>query len=245
MQTTGQRANKGPGSNRTLSRWLSAADEIARYLKRPDPGKQVAEDVGARALLENASSMLVSAGTTISRQTDRIRALESLAVTDELTGLMNRRGFINALIRELDRVDRGQSLGGLVILIDIDNFTAVNKIYGPAAGDAVLQAVGRALGAETRRMDVAARLEQDEFVLLLADAMREHTLERAQNLIRKLNRLSVLWYGADIPVRASLGIREYQKGDAAQTVIGDAGTQLYSSKSFHPGETGFTEQLLR
>src|SRR5690606_4208354 len=123
-----------------------------------------------------------------------------------------------------------QSEGGLLILIDLDNFKAINDTYGHQAGDAALKLVAATLSADIRLMDTAARLGGDEFVLLLANTDRIKAAARARDLIGRLNALSLIWLGAEIPVRASLGLREYTSGDTAERIFGDADTAMYESK---------------
>lgn len=220
-------------------KWPSAADEIVSYLQRHETEKENwwRTTSAALALLKSASHMVERAKETISEQDARIKVLEDLATTDELTGLMNRRGFFQAFIRELDRAARDvtNNRGGLLMLIDLDNFKAINDTYGHPAGDAALKLVGRTLAHDIRTMDVAGRLGGDEFVLLFADAARVGALERAQKLVWRLNHLSLIWYGAEIPIRASLGLREYKGGDAADKVFSDADVSMYANKQSNRG----------
>jgi diguanylate cyclase (GGDEF)-like protein len=220
-------------------KWLNDADEIVDYLQRHEEEKQSwwRTTSAALALLKSASHMVERAKETIQQHEGRIQVLEDLVTTDELTGLMNRRGFFQAFERELDRAarDKIHRRGGLLMLIDLDNFKAINDTYGHPAGDAALKLVGRTLDNDIRTMDVAARLGGDEFVLLFADAEREASLERAQKLVWRLNHLSLIWYGAEIPVRASLGIREYKSGDEADKIFSDADVRLYASKQSAKG----------
>src|SRR6185295_9638211 len=148
--------------------------------------------------------------------------------TDELTGIRNRRGFHESFVRELDRCDRGQSGGGLLVLIDLDNFKAINDTYGHAAGDAALRLVAQTLAGEIRLMDTAARLGGDEFVLLLSNTTKGEAAGRAQRLGQLLNNLALAWQGDIIPVRASLGLRAYAKGDKTESVFSAADSQLYA-----------------
>lgn len=220
-------------------KWLADADEIVDYLQRHEDEKQNwwRTTSAALALLKSAARMVEKAKETITVQQDRIQVLEDLATTDELTGLMNRRGFFEAFGRELDRAARApdRESGGLLILIDLDNFKAINDTYGHLAGDAALKLVGRTLAHDVRTMDVAARLGGDEFVLLFADTARPAALERAQKLVWRLNHLSLIWYGAEIPVRASLGLREYKSGDKADRIFSEADVRLYASKQSGKG----------
>jgi len=160
----------------------------------------------------------------------RIEELECLATTDEMTGLVNRRGFHDSFEKELDRTERGISAGGLLIMIDLDNFKMINDTYGHAAGDEALRLVAETLKHHIRRMDVAARFGGDEFVLLFANAGKTRALGRAQSLALKLNSLVLRWQGHNIPVRASIGIKDYGQGDQAETVFAEADATMYEAK---------------
>lgn len=182
------------------------------------------------ALLKYAHKMIERAEETIQAQEGRIAQLEDLATTDDLTGLKNRRGFFESFMRELDKCDRGLSQGGLLVMIDLDNFKSVNDTCGHLAGDACLRLVARTLESEIRVMDVAARLGGDEFVLLLSNTSKECAAGRAQSLAWQLNHLSLAWYGEEIPVRASLGLRAYGAGDRADKIFNAADIALFASK---------------
>lgn len=188
------------------------------------------------ALLKQANLMIEKAEATIANQGKRIAQLEEIATTDELTGLRNRRGFYESFVKELDRCERGMSCGGLLILIDLDNFKSANDTYGHMAGDACLRLMGRTLFNEVRAMDVAARLGGDEFVLLLSNTTKCEATRRAQELIMRLNNLAVAWHGEEIPVRASLGLRAFGAGDKANTIFNDADLELYENKHIRTKE---------
>lgn len=182
------------------------------------------------AFLKWANARLEAAEDKISDQEKRIAQLESQVMTDELTGILNRRGFFEFFRRELDRTSRGHSDGGLLIVVDLDNFKSINDTYGHQAGDAALRTVARMLTENSRVMDACARLGGDEFVLLMADTEREKALVRAQNLIRQLNSLSIVWFGAEIPIRASLGLKDYGPGDTPEDIFGQADDVMYANK---------------
>lgn len=182
------------------------------------------------SLLHQANEMIERAEAKLAEQEGRIEHLENLTTTDELTGLQNRRGFYQTFTRELDRCTRGQSQGGLLVLIDLDNFKYINDTYGHLAGDAALRLVARTLNETIRLMDVAARLGGDEFVLLLSNTTKREAAARGQDLAWQLNNLSLAWYGQEIPVRASVGFRSYKEGDKAERVFNEADNELYSQK---------------
>lgn len=182
------------------------------------------------SLLDESSSKLMAAQS-------RIAELERQSTHDELTGILNRRGFFENFAKEIDRTTRGHSQGGLLIMVDLDNFKMINDTYGHAAGDAALKLVAKTLSTSSRTMDSCARLGGDEFVLLLTDTAREKALARAQNLIKQLNALSLVWYGAEIPVRASLGLQDYKKGDSIEDIFTEADAKMYDSKRTNKGQS--------
>ena len=184
----------------------------------------------ALAAVRNLQGDLHAVKHELIQSQNRVHSLERIATTDELTGLVNRRGFMDAFEKEMDRTNRGQTNGGLLIMVDMDNFKSINDTYGHAAGDAALCLTAQTLSAHIRKMDVAARLGGDEFVLLFSNADRIGAVDRAQKLARKLNSLTLKWNGNRIPVRASLGIQDYAKGDSIETVFSKADSLMYQAK---------------
>lgn len=180
------------------------------------------------AHLDHAYKQLANVETQLKTQRERIKTLECLATTDDLTGLKNRRGFYEGFVRELECCDRGISKGGLLIMIDLDDFKSVNDSYGHAAGDAVLKLVAKTLSNEVRKMDIAARLGGDEFVLLMTNTSAAAT--RAQLIGWHLNNLSLAWNGNIIPVRASVGTKAFNAGDKVESILHAADGTLYATK---------------
>ncbi len=95
---------------------------------------------------------------------DRATRAEELALTDELTGLANRRAYSSRTEQELASSGRHE-YPVAVLMIDVDDFKTVNDGHGHDVGDKVLQAVGRAMTAESRAEDVVARVGGDEFAI--------------------------------------------------------------------------------
>jgi diguanylate cyclase (GGDEF)-like protein len=207
-------------------------DEERRDLERDGWFRTMSASI---AMIRHAYARLEAAEEKMAAQEKRISELEQQITLDELTGLLNRRGFFDAFMKEMDRVARGYSTGGLLILVDLDNFKMINDTYGHPAGDAALRLVGKTLAGSSRAMDACARLGGDEFVLLLANTEREKALVRAQNLIKQLNNLSLVWYGAELPIRASLGLKDYAAGESAESIFGEADTLLYKHKRSNKG----------
>lgn len=181
-------------------------------------------------LLRAAYDAIETAESTIANQNNRIKTLEDLLTIDELTGLTNRRGFMSALAGETDRMNRGQSQGGLLIMIDLNLFKQINDTHGHAAGDEALRVVGTFLKTQIRDMDVAARLGGDEFVLLFPNSNKKKIFKRAKTLRDDLNALSFVFEGKTIPIRAGLGLKDYLPGCNIDHIIHQADMALYADK---------------
>lgn len=168
------------------------------------------------------------------RQSDRLRATVEagleLAVTDSLTGLHNRR----YALKRLDRMLQSPGRGVAVMMLDLDHFKAVNDSHGHAAGDAVLAAVAKRLRAILRPPDLLARLGGEEFLVALHDtdvATALHCAERLREAVGG-HRILVPGLADPIPVTMSVGLTlSTDTGDLAETLIQNADTALYGSKS--------------
>lgn len=214
-------------------RWLKDADQALDKFNGADSKKDGAwwSSFGiALGLLKQAQNVIGASRKELEEKDVRIRELEALISQDELTGLQNRRGFIQAFEREVDRAQRGRSQGGLVMMIDLDNFKSINDIYGHAAGDIALKIVAEALSNSVRTMDVVARQGGDEFAILLVNTDRSKMLARTQMMIRALNNLSFEYKDNVIPVRASIGLKEFGKNSNPETVLDEADQSMYASK---------------
>lgn len=190
-----------------------------------DPNTGTESEVALRLAL----IAMTEAEKRIERQEQRIKELESLSITDELTHVMNRRGFSMQMHRALALAARGEAMGS-VIMVDLDRFKAVNDTYGHAAGDAVLQAVAECLKNRVRETDTIGRLGGDEFAVLMPGVSREIAEQRADALIRDLNGRSLHWNGVNIPIGASIGLAHYVGDEDEQSILQRADAAMYLSK---------------
>jgi diguanylate cyclase (GGDEF)-like protein len=159
----------------------------------------------------------------------RVAELERLLETDELTGLLNRRGFETAAVRALANATRYQEKGVLA-LIDLDGFKRVNDDHGHAAGDAALRLVGEILSQNIRATDYAARLSGDEFAVLWVRAQASALTRRVRELKRMLNAATLDWDGAAIPIRASIGTAGYDSATTLVDLMRRADRAMYRQK---------------
>lgn len=182
------------------------------------------------AILNQTQSELEASRKQIALLKAQVHELEALATSDVLTGIKNRYGFEQAFFCEMDRTKRGKSIGGVLVVIDLDSFKAINDTYGHQAGDACLKLVGGLLAKEIRPMDTAARLGGDEFVLILTEATPDILLTRVQNIAWKLNHLVLSWNGTNIDIHASVGMKPYRKGDTPEAIFAEADRSMYCDK---------------
>jgi diguanylate cyclase (GGDEF)-like protein len=158
------------------------------------------------------------------RQVALIRLQESLAATDSLTGIPNRRAFLARVAAAVTDAAWGHPT--VVCLVDLDGFKAVNDAGGHAAGDAALQAIAAALGGAVRETDTVARLGGDEFAVL-ADVSVSFSGEMLAERIRE----AVARVGGATGVTASVGVAEVQPGDDVQDLLHRADAAMYRSKT--------------
>ena len=133
--------------------------------------------------------------------------LASMVMTDSLTGCLNRRGFDQALTREVARATRGG--GELALLaIDLDHFKTVNDTYGHPAGDVVLRCIGDLLMKSGRAGDLVARVGGEEFSILLSDTGASGAELFANRLRERIRELRCVIGGTSAPVTvtASIGV---------------------------------------
>ncbi len=182
-----------------------------------------------RELLEKALAFAAEAQQTISEQQTRIAQLETLSMTDELTGLLNRRGFGDALQRALGNAHRHNEQG-LFVAIDLDGFKPVNDTYGHATGDALLRHVADFLSKRVRTTDYLARMGGDEFAILMVNGDLGPARHRAIQLKADLNAATAKVNHSNFPLKASFGIAPYDSNSSADQVMHMADVAMYHDK---------------
>lgn len=180
-------------------------------------------------LVERILSYAVEAEQEISEQHARIGYLESLATTDELTGLGNRRSLFQKLYRTLSHAQRHRSTG-LVGYFDLDDFKLVNDTYGHEAGDAVLRHTAAMVANSIRTADFAARLGGDEFVIVLECKDLAAVGERLHQMRRRIESVPAVYRGVTIPIRMSLGIISFDLDSSVNEILSGADDAMYCDK---------------
>ncbi len=154
---------------------------------------------------------------------------ESRAATDALTGLPNNRAVRDTLKRLSAQAQRdGRPLAA--VLMDLDHFKQVNDVFGHAAGDDVLAAVGAVLSSRLRDADFAGRYGGEEFIVLLPGADRAAAVAVAESLRHELERINVA--GVTRSITGSFGVAVMpEDGADADQLVRQADHALYAAKS--------------
>ncbi|WP_420549676.1 GGDEF domain-containing protein [Curvivirga sp.] len=191
-------------------------------------------------LLENAIHDAAKAEQALAEMEAEVSRLKEASITDDLTGILNRRGFRHELQRAIERAIR-RNENGLLLMIDLNEFKAINDTHGHKAGDLVLCAVASHLKNNIRLVDTAARLGGDEFAVILTGTDRILGMEKAMQIDHELNALAVSWKGIPIPISASVGVEHYDSNSKIDTVLHEADLRMYALKRKSEDEPYFID----
>jgi len=172
--------------------------------------------------------------------------IDRLTYRDTLTGLPNRLLLRDRLTHALDRARRqGQAVA--VLFLDIDGFKRVNTTLGHEYGDILLHEVGRRLVASMRESDTVARVDGDEFAIILPDITREYDIPAVARQLLDLLSAPFALRGHDVHVTASVGISLYPSGGHdVDSLLKNADMALYRAKEAGTNRYEFfTEDMTR
>jgi len=194
-------------------------------------------------LLSNTSSMQVamsqmkqqldSTKQEITGLQDRLEVVSIEAITDPLTGLMNRKGFMTAVEKAVAEFGHPDSPLSLLIL-DIDHFKKINDSYGHSVGDKVIQVVANTITKYTRGNDTACRYGGEEYAVLLPDTDQQDALIVAEKIRRMIETIKLKKAGSGEKLSRmtiSVGIAGFVSGLNINDFIDKADAALYQSKN--------------
>lgn len=184
----------------------------------------------AEKVIRTAVNAIENAYALQSAQSDRER-YHWLAITDPLTGCINRRAMMDRMDVELDRVRR-YGLALSLLMIDLDRFKQVNDQHGHLAGDSVLRQVGDLLRREVRSVDAVARYGGEEFVVILPETDQEGARTFAERIRYRIEQHDFAEAGDPLRVTVSVGVASITPTNAADPdALIDLGDQaLYRAK---------------
>jgi diguanylate cyclase (GGDEF)-like protein len=160
---------------------------------------------------------------------ERVEQLDRLAHQDSLIDLPNRRGFMRALERLIDRVKRYDEKAAM-LFVDLDGLKAINDTFGHQAGDQALIQVARLLSGGSRKSDLVARLGGDEFGILLGHADEDSAHETATRLVDLIAGCEFMHGGDALPLSVAIGVGMIEGGDTPEMVMARADEEMYRRK---------------
>lgn len=157
------------------------------------------------------------------------RMLAAMSRTDSLTGLLNRRAFLEASERELHRAARSRQPCS-VVMIDLDHFKQINDRHGHAAGDTILTTAATSLRSVLRGEDLLARWGGEEFILLLPNSDGKAALLVAEKARTTLASIVLPGDAAAGGITGSFGVATHREGRTLESTIVAADHALYRAK---------------
>jgi len=212
---------------------VTDAPNIRSYLGAPletpdgyNIGALCAIDTQPRAFDESQAAILSNFAKLVVDELE----LRQIASSDSLTGVLTRRGWLEAAKAELERARRYDRPAS-VAMFDIDHFKRINDTHGHPAGDAVLKAVARTAGSVLRENDVLGRLGGEEFAVLLPETAEGRALDCAERIRAAIAAATIPTEAATIGVTASFGLCELRPDVAdAEAWLARADDALYAAK---------------
>jgi diguanylate cyclase (GGDEF)-like protein len=174
--------------------------------------------------LDVAAALIEAAAAVLALQEAR-----QAARVDSLTGALNHGAMLSRLEEEIDRARRYRT-GLAALIIDLDDFKAINDRWGHATGDSVLRQVAALLRTEFRAHDQVARYGGDEFVVLLPHAAGPRAEIAARRALRRLRDIHVVTDDGRQPLSASLGLAEWAEPETPHELLAKADQALLAGK---------------
>ncbi len=226
---------------------------IARRLQRIVHVFEKAQEGDFSLEYDEASDRMPDSITIIGRAYNRMRGrLETIVLTDPLSGCFNRRGFDQLVTREVSRALRGNHPLS-VLALDVDHFKKINDEYGHLTGDEVIREMGLLLRETARLGDVVARYGGEEFEILAPDTNHEGAQILADRIQHAFRTRPFAAVGVERAVTISIGIASdiARNDQVAAVLVARADEALYVAKRngrdrtelWHPGMRAFDGSL--
>lgn len=240
-RSEGQKISEGVLHNQLDQRFATLKIEFDTANKEKENALLTRENAANQKALEHAATahrlqtavitlsaiLLILLGTMVWYQRRGKQHMRNLAMTDELTGMPNRR----SVLRQLDGLLQDESTRSCAMLIiDIDHFKSINDRFGHPVGDEVLKSTAEQLRKIVQFPSFAGRLGGEEFILVLPDHAHEVAMERAETLRMNVAQLNLSDWLGERQITISIGITMAVPNDTPSTMLRRADAALYAAK---------------
>jgi len=213
---------------------LSEAEDIAQINAllenlMKDTNVMQTDIVRSREVLLEHRNQVDSSQEKILKLQEELSQLSEKVSIDQLTGVLNRRGLDEAMVREIARAQRG-GVQLCVALLDIDNFKSLNDTYGHRVGDSALQHLVKVIKETIRPTDIVTRFGGEEFVILLPDTGLDQAVAIIARLQRMLTKQFFLGNNERLLITFSGGISLFKQDEEQAAVLNRADQAMYLAK---------------
>jgi two-component system, cell cycle response regulator len=182
-------------------------------------------------VMQQLSAAKALAEVTAAQLQEANKNLAILAATDPLTGICNRRSFLERSQAEAARAQRSGTPVS-VLALDLDHFKLINDRFGHATGDTILKNFAEQAGLQLRSSDLLGRMGGEEFMITLPDTRLDKALLIAERIRRAIEDLQITAGGSLIPFTVSIGLAEFPlDGEKLEQVFAVADDRLYHAKA--------------
>ncbi|WDT77012.1 MAG: diguanylate cyclase [Candidatus Manganitrophus sp.] len=220
---------------KTEDKVLGLGEGATDYVTKPFEPTELQARVAAALRMKRLQDELIEKNKELAGKNQEYQVLlkqvQTLAITDPVTGLFNRRYLQEVLNQEFSRAQR-YCTPFSCLLIDVDEFKQVNDKFGHEAGDKVLEELGKIIQMEIRKVDLAARYGGDELAVLLPESLREDAAQVAQRILERVGGTTFPILGKKHRVTVSIGVAGFpdpELRDARQAILA-ADFALYRAK---------------
>ena len=235
-QVAGVTAETGKQAHAFGNNLQSYGDSLKEGLDPSGMAQLISTMAGDTAKLRDSMRQMESQLQASKQEVDQLHMeLESArgeALSDPLTGVLNRRGF-EARVQPVFDDGTLSEKGGCLLMLDIDHFKKINDTYGHLFGDKVIRAIAQMLKSKVKGRDAVARLGGEEFAVFLPETARKGAIVVAEQIrqgveMGKIRRLDTQEQIGGFTI--SIGVAEYAKGSTLVEMLDQADKALYSSK---------------
>jgi diguanylate cyclase (GGDEF)-like protein len=223
---------KGKTEDKVLGLAEGATDYVTT---KPFDPMELQARVGAALRMKRLQDELIEKNKELAGKNQEyqilLKQVQTLAITDSVTGLFNRRYLQEVLNQEFSRAQR-YCTPFSCLMIDVDQFKEVNDKFGHEGGDKVLEELGKIIQMEIRKVDLAARYGGDELAVLLPESLRDDAAQVAQRILERVGGTTFPILGKKHRVTVSIGVAGFpdpELRDARQAILA-ADFALYRAK---------------